>query len=112
MYTRSKENFTTRISIDDSPIDRVTVTKLLEVWLQEDMGWNENTKQICKKAYSRISLLTKVKYVGISTEDLITIYKLFIKSNPEYCSTTFHSSLTEELSYKIETIQSKVLKSY
>ena len=44
MYTRSKENFTTRISIDDSPIDRVTVTKLLEVWLQEDMGWDKNTK--------------------------------------------------------------------
>ena len=83
---------------------------MLGVWLQEDLKWQENTKQICKKAFSRISLLSKLKYVGINTDDLLTIYKLFIRCIPEYCSTAFHSSLTEELSNKIETIQSTSLK--
>ena len=84
--------------------------KLLGVWLQEDMGWNENTKQICKKAFSRISILSKLKYVGIEIEDLLHIYTLFIRCIPEYCSTVFHSSLSEHLIHKIETIQSTCLK--
>ena len=49
LYIRSNENFKTRIHINGSPIERVTVTKLLGIWLQEDLGWNENTRQICKK---------------------------------------------------------------
>jgi len=57
--------------------------------------------------------LSKLKYVGIEIEELINIYKLFIRCIPEYCSTVFHSSLSEELSSKIETIQSiYVSKSY
>ena len=91
--------------LNDIPLERVSVTKMLGVWLQEDLGWDENTKQICKKAYTRVSVLTKLKYIGISTEDLITIYILFIRSLTEYCSVVFHSSLTVRQSDKIETIQ-------
>ena len=94
IFTRSKENFSTRLFLNESPLERVSVTKMLGVWLQEDLGWEENTKQICKKAYTRVSLLTKLKYIGISTEDLITIYILFIRSITEYCSVAFHNSLT------------------
>ena len=55
-------------------------------------------------------LLTKLKYLGISTEDLITIYKLFIRCIPENCSTAFHSSLNKQFSQQTETIQSTSLK--
>ena len=90
IFSRSKQNFTTRIAISEEKVERMSVIKLLGVWLQEDLGWNENTKQICKKAFSRISLLSKLKYVGIEIEDLLKIYKLFIRCIPEYCSTAFH----------------------
>ena len=80
------------------------------MWLQEDLGWHENTAQICKNGYSRVSLLSKLKYVGVSIKDLPTIYKLFIRCIPEYCSSVFHSSLTEEQSYKIERLQANCLK--
>ena len=96
--------------LNNIPLERVSVTKMLGVWLQEDLGWDENTKQICKKAYTRVSVLTKLKYIGISTEDLITIYILFIRSLTEYCSVVFHSSLTVRQSDKIETIQKTCLK--
>ena len=78
IFTRSKEEFSTRLSMNNVPLERLSVTKVLGVWLQEDMGWNENTKQICKKSYSRMSILSKLKYTGICTDDLITIYMLFI----------------------------------
>ena len=110
MFTRSKSAFTTRILLNNKPMERITVTKLLGVWLQEDLGWQHNTRKICINAYSRMPILGKLKYVGVSTEDLLTIYKLFVRCIPEYCSTVFHSSLTHDQTYKIERIQANSLK--
>ena len=55
-------------------------------------------------------MLTKLRYVGISTEDLINIYILYIRSVTEYCSVAFHSRLTQELSDKLERLQRTCLK--
>ena len=48
--------------MNESLLERVSVTKVLGVWLQEDLGWDYNTKQICKRAFSRLSVLGKLKY--------------------------------------------------
>ena len=88
----------------------MSVVRVLGIWLQEDLGWDKNTKEICKKAYARVSVLSKLKYAGISTEDLITIYILFIRSLTEYCSVVFHASLTQNQSDKIKAIQATSLK--
>ena len=63
-----------------------------------------------QKAYSRISLLTELKYVGTSTEDLINVYVLFIRSCLEYCSVAFHSSLTLQQSGMLERAQKVCLR--
>ena len=55
-------------------------------------------------------MITKLKYAGVCTEDLIDIYILFIRSVTEYCSVAFHSSLTQQQSNKLETIQKTCLK--
>ena len=78
--------------------------KVLGLWLKDDLKWDNNTKQICIKAYSRMSILNKLKYAGIKDTDLLIIYKLFIRSVCEYSNVVFHSSLTQELSLKIEAI--------
>ena len=101
LFTRSKSDFTTRLLLNQAPIKRLSVVKILGVWIQEDMGWEENTKQICKKSDSRISILNRLKYAGICIEDLITIYILFIRSLTEYCSVAFHASLTQKQSQKL-----------
>ena len=69
-----------------------------------------NTKEILKRGYSRISFLTKLKYAGVKTEDLIEMYELFIRSCAEYCSVAFHSSLTLAESQSLERLQSTCLK--
>ena len=79
--------------------------------MDEDAGkWYTNTKEICKSAYSRISMLFKLKYVGVGTEDLLEIYSLFIRSRAEYLSVVWHSSLTLQQCQKIENIQKTSLK--
>ena len=54
--------------------------------------------------------MAKLKYVGVSTEHLIELYCMHIRSLTEYCSTVFHSSLTQNLSKKIEAIQKTCLR--
>ena len=62
------------------------------------------------KAYSRLQMITKLKYVGVKIEDLIDVYVLYIRSLTEYCSVAFHPSLSNEQSNKLERIQKTCLK--
>ena len=55
-------------------------------------------------------MLTKLKYVGVTTKDLIDIYVLFIRSVVEYCSVVWHSSLTTELVHSLEMVQKTSLR--
>ena len=57
-----------------------------------------------------MSMLTKLKYVGVSIDDLVEIYILFIRSVLEYCAVAFHSSLTVEQATDIERVQKTCLK--
>ena len=110
IFSRSKKEFSTRLTLNEVTLQRKSVFKILGLWLQEDMKWDFNTKQICIKAYSRMHIINKLKYAGINERDLLTIYKLFIRSVCEYCSVVFHSSMTQELNDKLEAIQSTALK--
>ena len=91
-------------------MERKNSIKLLGMTLQEDGGWEENTRDLCKKAYARISLLTKLKYSGTSIEDLVHVYKMYIRSRLEYNSVVFHSSLTQEQSKKLDRCEAVCLK--
>ena len=57
-----------------------------------------------------MGMLTKLRYAGACTEDLIYIYKQFIRSKLEYCSVVFHSSLTLQQSYSLERCQAVCLR--
>ena len=110
VFTRTRTDFMTRLTLNNEKLDQVKVTKLLGVWISEDLSWSKNTQEIVKKCFSRLSLLTKLKYVGVGTEDLLDIYVLFIRSCAEYCCVAFHSSLTQEQSKSLESIQKVCLR--
>ena len=110
IFTRSKTSFSTRLTVNNKYIERKEVSLLLGVWLQEDGGWDTNTEQLCKKAYARISMLTKLRYAGVSIEDLLHIYKQYIRTKLEYCSVVFHSSLTVQQSASLERCQAVCLR--
>ena len=59
IFTRSRQEFAARFSINNRTIERKFASKVLGVWLQPDGGWNKNTKEICKRAYSKLPMLTK-----------------------------------------------------
>ena len=110
VFTRSKQNFATRFTINNKYLERLNVTKVLGVWISEDLSWAKNTQEILKKGYSRVSFLSKLKYAGVEVEDLLELYQLFIRSCAEYCAVAFHSSLTEAEARSSERLQSTCLK--
>ena len=110
VFTRARQSFATRLTLNGNLLERKNSIKLLGMILQEDGGWEENTRDLCKKAYARISLLTKLKYSGTSIEDLVHVYKMYIRSRLEYNSVVFHSSLTQEQSNKLDRCEAICLK--
>ena len=110
VFTRTKDKFITRLSMNNIVMDRTPFIKILGVWISDDLSWDKNCQEICKKAYARLGMITKLKYVGVSRQDLVDIYILFIRSVIEYCSVSFHSSLTQDQTNKLEKIQKICLK--
>ena len=110
VFTRSREDFSTRLTVNNCTLEKKSLSKILGIWISEDLSWDKNTREMCRKAYSRMSMLTKLKYVGVSTEDLVDIYVLFIRSITEYCAVAFHSSLNVAQATDIERIQKTCLK--
>ena len=110
IFSRSQAKFATRLNLNGVSLEKVSATKLLGVWVTDDLSWSRNCTEICTKAYARLTMITKLKYVGTRTEDLIDIYILFIRSIIEYCSVAFHSSLTQIQEQKLERIQKTCLR--
>ena len=80
IFTRSKEEISSRLKINGKVLDQVKVAKLLGVWISEDLSWARNCQEICKKAFSRINILSKLKYAGMGRSDLINIYMILYRS--------------------------------
>ena len=86
-------------------------TNVLGVWIWEDpSNWDINTKQIMKRTYASLSVLTKLKYAGLSRTKLLHIYALHVRSSMEYCSVVWHDNLTQAQSNAIERLHIVALK--
>ena len=109
-FNTAQADFNTRLKIKNTNIEQVHETRVLGVLLSDDLKFERNTQDICKRAYARIFMLTKLKYVGVPTTDLVDVFSLFIRSLLEYCCVVWHSTLTQEQSYDIERVQRTALK--
>ena len=75
VFSRSETEVATRLTVNENTIERIEEIKLLGVWITSWLDWDKNTREICKKAYARMTMVTKLKYAGVPTADLITIWK-------------------------------------
>ena len=96
IFSRTIQDFTTRLKLNDKKLDLLHETRLLGVIIQDNLKWDLNTEDICKRAFARVSMITKLKYVGVGDDDLLDVYCLFVRSLLEYCSVVWHSTLTKE----------------
>ena len=111
LYTRMQEDFATRFTLDNAYVERHKAIKLLGVWIDEQPGcWETNTKQLLRRTYANISMLTKLKYAGVSRKKLLHIYSLFVRSSAEFSSVAWHDNLTLAQKNAVERLQVVSLK--
>ena len=65
---------------------------------------------LVKKAFQRMIILNKLKSFNVSMEDMLTIYKLYIRSIVEQNCQVWHYSLTEEDQTHLERVQKVACK--
>ena len=53
------------LTLNGKTLERVEEVKLVGVWVTTWLDWEKNTCEICRKAYARLSMLTKLKYAGV-----------------------------------------------
>ena len=81
IFTRCQTAFSTRLNMNYKSLQQVDAIKMLGIYITKDMSWQMNTQETCKKAYSRLPLLTKLKYVGVSRSDLIVSLNIAVSSS-------------------------------
>ena len=106
----SSMQFETRLYINNSMLEQVSQTRLLNVIISKDLSWNANSKEIAKKAFKRMIILRKLNEFKVSKTDLTTIYKLFIRVIVEQSSVVWSSSLTQDEQDLLERTQKVALK--
>ena len=55
-------------------------------------------------------MLSKLKFAAVSTDDFITVYKLYIRTSLDYCSVAYHGSLSSQQAADLERCQAVWLR--
>ena len=99
------------VSIPPFPsIGRVSSFKILGVIVSNNLKWTEHVHYISAKANSRLHFLKQLKRAGLSNDDILHFYLAVIRPVLEYAAPVWHSSLTNELSDQLESLQKRALR--
>ena len=72
---------TPTLSIDDVPLNFVNCAKILGIWLQDDLKWDKQIKEMLmhvKKANSRLYMLRNLKRFGLIPLSLVIFTKAML----------------------------------
>ena len=102
--------FTTDVKLKNETLEVVDETKLLGVYITSDLKWNRNTEQLVKDANKRMRVLHNAAKFTNNVNDLLVIYKTFIRSKLEQSSSVWHSSLSKINVSDLERVQKSACK--
>ncbi len=84
----------TPITIDKTPVERVTSFKFLCVHITEDLTWSAHTDAVLKKAHQRLFFLRRLRKFGTSTRILRSFYTCTMESILTGCITAWFGNST------------------
>ena len=105
-----EKQFTTEVELKNEPLEIVNEVKLLGVVISDDLKWHRNTNYLTKKANKKMRMLHIAAKFTKNREHLKHIYKTFIRSNLEFSSTVWHSSLSVADRQDLERVQKAAVK--
>ncbi len=84
----------TPITIDKTPVERVSSFKFLSVHITEDLTWSAHTDAVLKKAHQRLFFLRRLRKFGTSPRILRSFYTCTVESILSGCITAWFGNST------------------
>ena len=97
--------FPAEVKIDGTLLEVKEKLKFLGVIVTSNLKWDSNTDYICKKAYSKMWAIRRMKALGLDTFTLLEFYLKEVRVQLELAVPVWHSGLTLKLSADIERVQ-------
>ena len=86
-------------------LKEVEKSKLLGIIISNDLKWQENTSEICKKAYKRMWALRRMKVLDVDPLVMLDVYKKEIRAVLELAVPAWNGGLTLKQIAEIERVQ-------
>ena len=87
------------LTINNFPIEQVSSTKSLGLFIDENLSWNTHIETVCRKISSALGFIKRIRdFVPFYT--LLNIFNGLVKPQFDYCSLVWNccsTSLTEKL---------------
>ncbi len=84
----------THITIDKTPVERVSSFKFLGVHITEDLTWSAHTDAVLKKAHQRLFFLRRLRKFGMSPSIPRSFYTCTVESILTGCITAWFGNST------------------
>ena len=79
--------------------------KILGVIFSTDMKWSKHINYVCKRAYTQLWTLRRLKKLGANQKILIDIYDKYVRSILEYAAPAWYPMVTLENTADLERVQ-------
>ena len=106
---RAKTDDIPQIEINETPIERVEVTKLVGVHIQSNLKWDKHVDAMIAKARPKLFFLAALKKSRLTSKDLLKFYFSIIRSQLEYAAPVFATSLPTTLIERLESVQKRAM---
>ena len=83
------------VYIDDHELSLVSETKVLGVIVQNNLKWEQNVKNIVKRANGKLHMLRLLKRHNLPWKDLITVYTCYVRPVLEYAVPVWNGALSK-----------------
>ena len=91
-------------------LKQVDNVKILGVTISSDLKWDLHMSQVLRKASNKLYMLKVLKKFKLSTVDLLTIYRGYIRPLLEYAVPVWNAGITVCQSDQLERIQKRALR--
>ena len=100
----------TSMFIGDKELIYVHQTKVLGIILQSNLKWDSHVSDLTKRCNRKLFMFRCLKKYGLPVDDLLLIYKGYIRSILDYGVPVFNGNLTKTHVYILERIQKRACK--
>ena len=109
-FRRHIEHFPPALVVNGNALETAEGHKVRGVTIQSNLKCDSRVNEMVGMASNRLHILRVLKRSGAPPRDLLRVHIALIRSVLEYCCPVWHSSLSVQLSERIERVQKRALR--